>query len=181
MQEPLLDLALLVRLLAAFGATQLLLWAAARGLGRRLERGVVLAAWLLPLVFFAHPWLSGSRLLAPTDILIDILPGVSKEIAADKTHLLLNDAVHQFLPWEAEVRRAWSEGRVPLWSQRLEGGSSPWINPQARTISPLAVVARSFLPLEHFLLAGLALTMLTAFQGAFLLARRLGKRLGKPR
>ena len=171
-----LDLVLLARLLAAFGATQLLLWAAARGLGRRLERGVVLAAWLLPLALLAHPWLGGERLLAPTDILVDIFPGAPTDVDADTTHLLLNDAVHQFLPWEAEVRRAWAEGRVPLWSQRLEGGSSPWINPQARTISPLAMVARIALPLEHFLLAGLALTMLTAFQGAFLLARRLGAR-----
>ena len=58
-------------------------------------------------------------------------------------------------------------------SDTLEGGSSPWINPQAGVLSPLAMLARPF-PIQQFLLVLLALKILLAFEGTWLLARAVG-------
>lgn len=125
----------------------------------------------LPLLLL-FPWIDRTRLLVPADILkraIPIAPGVE----ATYRHDLLNDAVYQFIPWELEVRHALSDLRLPLWSDDLEGGSSPWINPQAAPVSPIAMPARG-LPIQHFLLVTLALKILVAFQGTWLLARTVG-------
>src|SRR5262249_57606388 len=90
-------------------------------------------------------------------------------------HDLLNDSISQFLPWELEIRHALAARRLPFWSDLLEGGSSPWANPQAGVLSPLQIPAR-FLPIQHHLLGALALKILVAFQGTWLLARRVGRR-----
>jgi hypothetical protein len=125
----------------------------------------------LPLLFLS-PYLAEDTLLAPTGVLAKVLPlhGLPPIRA---THLIQSDTFYQFLPWELEVRHALRERRLPLWSDLLDGGSSPWINPQAGVLSPLAMLARA-LPIQHFLLALLALKMLIACEGAWLLARRLG-------
>ncbi len=72
------------------------------------------------------------------------------------------------------MRHALRARRLPLWSDTLDGGSSPWLNPQAGVLSPLAMLARP-LPIQHFLAATLAFKMLLAFEGAWLLVRRLGR------
>jgi len=147
-------------------------WLLARGLGVRLERRVAVLGLLLPL-FFLLPWLTDfTRVLAPTDILRDIIPGAPRLPAANR-YSLLNDAVFQFLPWELEIRHALRDGHLPLWSDMLEGGSSPWTNPQAGVLSPLAMLARP-LPIQDFLLGMLALKILLAFEGTWLLARAVG-------
>ena len=151
--------ALATRALATLGL-------AGRGRARRWRQAFALA---LPLAVVA-PRLEGTEILAPTHALRgttgvpDLGPG-----AWD----LLNDSVYQFLPWESEVRRAFAEGRLPLWSDRLQ--SSPWSNPQAQVLSPVALLARLF-PLEHFLLAALAVKLLLAVDGAWALAAALGAR-----
>ncbi len=145
-----------------------LAWLLARGLGARLERSAVALGLLLPLLFLA-PWLGGTRLLVPCDFLQTMIPDAPPVRAVDR-HELLNDSVFQFLPWEIEVRHALRAGRLPLWSDVLEGGSSPWVNPQAGVLSPLALLARPF-PIQHFLLALLALKLLLAAEGTWLLAR----------
>ncbi len=156
-------------LIALLLITQALLWLAARGLSLRLPRAVMLAGLLLPFLLLA-PWLNSHHLLVPTGALPTpggpALPGVDP-------HRNLNDAVFQFLPWELEVRHALSDLRLPLWSDLLDGGSSPWANPQAAVLSPIAMLARP-LPIQYFLLVTLALKVLVAFSGAWLLARRLG-------
>ena len=148
--------------------TQGLVWLLARGLGARLERSAVALGLLLPLLLLA-PWLGGTRLLVPSDFLQRMIPDAPPVRAVDR-HELLNDSVFQFLPWEIEVRHALRDGRLPLWSDLLEGGSSPWVNPQAGVLSPLALLARPF-PIQHFLLALLALKLLLAAEGTWLLAR----------
>ena len=165
------DWRLLAMLLAALAALQGVCWLLARGLALRLGRGAVLAGLLLPLVLLA-PWLSGSPVLAPCDILRGPIPD-APPVGDPERHALQNDAIYQFLPWELEVRRALGAGRLPFWSDLLEGGSSPWMNPQAAVLSPLAMLARPF-PLQHHLLAMLAFKVLVACQGTWLLARRAG-------
>lgn len=166
-----LDAKLLFLLLVVLGLMQGLCWLLARGLGCRLQRRVMALGLLLP-VLFLSPWLRPSRLLAPSDILRDFVPGAP--IASRSVrHDLLNDAVFQFLPWELDVRQALSGLRLPLWSDVLDGGSSPWVNPQAGALSPIAMPARAF-PIEHHLLAMLALKMLVAFDGTWLLCRAVG-------
>lgn len=158
-------------LAGALGVTQLGVWLLARGLRQRLPGWVMAAGFLLPFAFLA-PWLDGHRLLVPCNILSAPIPG-APYLAEPDPHGLLNDAIYQFLPWELEVRHALAERRLPFWSDLLEGGSSPWANPQAGVLSPLQIPAR-FLPIQHHLLAALALKILVAFEGAWLLARRLG-------
>lgn len=162
---------LFLGLLALLGAMQVVCWLLARGLGRRLERHVIVLGIVLPIAFL-FPWLDRTRLLVPADILQKSIPGAPM-VPTTHRHDLLNDAVFQFLPWELEVRHALSERRLPLWSDTLEGGSSPWTNPQAAPVSPIAMPARA-LPIQHHLLATLALKILVAFQGTWLLARTVG-------
>jgi hypothetical protein len=160
-------------LLAAMLAIQGLCWLLARGLGLRLGRSAVLGAWITPLLVLA-PWLAGPALLAPCNLLQDVAPGAPAILNVDREHDLLNDVIYQLLPWELEVRHAFSQGRLPLWSDSLGGGSSPWSNPQAGALSPLQMAARA-LPLQHHLLAALILKLLVGFQGTWLLARLAGR------
>ena len=166
-----LDGKLLALLLASLAVLQGVCWLLARALGARLERSAVALGLLLPLLVLS-PWLGGSRLIVPSDLLQPMIPGAPPIQAADR-HELLNDPLFQFLPWELEVRHALRQGRLPLWSDLLEGGSSPWVNPQAGVLSPLAMLARPF-PIQGFLLGMLALKLLLAVEGAWLLARAVG-------
>jgi hypothetical protein len=149
-----------------------LCWLLARGLGARLTRWGVALGLGLPLLFLSPFLLDSDNLLAPTATLKDIVP-VSGLPPVRLSHLVLGDALYQFVPWELEVRHALRAGRLPLWSDLLDGGSSPWINPQAGVLSPLAMLARA-LPIQDLFVALLALKMLLAAEGTWLLARRLG-------
>lgn len=162
---------LFLGLLVILGAMQVVCWLLARGIGRRLERHVIALGIALPLLFL-FPWIDRTRLLVPADILKQAIP-LAPGVEATHRHDLLNDAVFQFLPWELEVRHALSDLRLPLWSDDLEGGSSPWVNPQASPASPIAMPARA-LPIQHFLLVTLALKILVGFQGTWVLARTVG-------
>ena len=164
-------LKLLALLAAALAVTQGLAWLLARGLRARLERPAMALGLLLPLLVLA-PWLGGTRLIVPSDLLQPMIPDAPPMRAVDR-HELLNDPLFQFLPWEIEVRHAFRAGRLPLWSDLLEGGSSPWVNPSAGVLSPLAMLARPF-PVQHFLLGMLALKLLLAFEGTWLLTRAVG-------
>ncbi|MFL6197332.1 MAG: YfhO family protein [Thermoanaerobaculia bacterium] len=169
---PWIDVRLVGMLAAAMLLLQALCWLLARGLGTRLERLAVLGGWITPILVLA-PWLSGLQLLSPVDILQDNLPG-APAIAVSHKYDLQNDVLFQILPWELETRHAFAAGRLPFWSDALEGGSSVWSNPQAGVLSPLQIVARVF-PIQHHLLAALALKLLVAFQGTWLLARFAGR------
>jgi hypothetical protein len=153
---------------------QTLAWGVARGLHCKLPRAVMALGGGLALAALL-PALAG-RLLTPVDgPLWTNLPDAPRVADPDFAHGVYNDAVLQLLPWEAEVRRGFAEGHLPLWSDVLDGGSSPWANPQAAVLSPIAMLAR-LLPLAHFLLGALAVKLLLAAEGTWLLARALGAR-----
>ncbi len=165
------DARLLAGLLAGLLLVQAIAWLLARGLGLRLPRLAMACGLAAPLVLLG-PWLSARRLLVPCDVLMDVLPGAPR-VGHPDPHGLLNDAVYQFLPWELEIRHALADRRLPFWSDLLEGGSSPWVNPQASVLSPAAMAGR-LLPIQHHLLGALAAKILLALEGAYLLARLLG-------
>lgn len=165
------DFLLAVQILILLGAMQALCWVLAKGLGRRLERSVMVLGLGLPMLLLL-PHFDSKRLMVPADPLQEQIP-LAPGVAASHRHDLLNDVLFCLLPWEIEVRHAYAEGRLPLWSDGLEGGSSPWVNPQAQPISPVAMLTRA-LPIQHHLMAALALKILLAFEGAWLLARLAG-------
>lgn len=169
---PWIDVRLTGTLVAVMLGLQAVCWLLARGLRIRLEKSVIACGWLAPLVVLA-PWLPGRELLVPCDILANV-PG-APVIERPRTHDLLNDTLYQILPWDLEVRHALADGRLPFWSDTLEGGSSPWANPQAGVLSPLQMAARA-VPLQHHLLAELAFKLLVAFQGTWIVARLAGRR-----
>lgn len=172
-----LDWPPLVLILLALTVAQGLAWALSRWLGYQLRRCDLALGLGLPLLLLA-PWLVDPAIvLAPTGGLAR-----SGQLALDgpapegiSPWALQSDVTLQFLPWEAEVRRAVRGGRLPLWSDRIDGGSSPWANPQAEILSPGAWIARMG-PLRHHLLLALAVKLLLAIEGAILLARSLGAR-----
>jgi len=152
---------------------QAVAWCLARCMSLALPWKIQALGCCAPLALVL-PLLAGHRLLASTDAPIPAnLPDAPRVERPDVAHGVFNDAILQLLPWEAEVRRGFAEGHLPLWSDLLDGGSSPWINPQAAVLSPIAMLGR-LLPLEHFLLGMLAVKILLAFEGCWLLARALG-------
>jgi hypothetical protein len=169
---PWMDGRLLGTLAGVMLLVQAVCWLLARGLGWKLERSAVICGWLAPLIALT-PWLVGRELLVPCDMLSAGVPG-APQIQRSHQHDVLNDTLYQILPWELEVRHALADRRLPFWSDTLEGGSSPWANPQAGVLSPLQMAARAF-TIQHHLLALLALKLLVAFQGTWLLARFAGR------
>src|SRR5260370_19055851 len=162
---------LLLELCLVLAAAQGLCWVLARGLRVRLEARAAGLGLLVPLLFLP-PFLTRDTVLAPPGAIAGVLP-LHGLPPVRLTHLIQSDSLYQFLPWELEIRHALRERRLPLWSDRLDGGSSPWINPSAGVLSPLAMLARP-LPIQDFLLGLLALQMLLACEGTWLLARQLG-------
>ncbi len=145
----------------------------AQALSSRLPWRIQVLGMCLPLALLL-PLLAGHRVVAPTDApILANLPDAPQVSGPDFSHGVFNDAILQLLPWEAEVRRGFAEGHLPLWSDLLDGGSSPWVNPQAAVLSPIAILGR-LLPLEHFLLGTIAVKLLLAFEGCWLLARAFG-------
>src|SRR4026209_375707 len=120
---------LILELALALGCAQAGLWVLARLLGARLRIEAIIAGLALPWIVLA-PWIGGNVLLAPTQALAGQVPGTVVPAVREAHAVELNDAVFQFIPWELEVRRAFSSGRWPFWSDRIDGGSSPWANPQ---------------------------------------------------
>jgi len=147
------------------------LWCLARLLRRPLDPSVVAAGLLLPHLVLA-PWFAADRILLPTVIVERTFRG-SPRLACDPQHEVLNDGVFQFVPWESEVRAALRDARLPLWTDRIDGGSSLWANPQAQVLSPVKMLAR-LVPIEDSLVTAMVLTMLVAFEGTWLAARLLG-------
>lgn len=166
------DPLLLARLLAAMALALVAAAALARGLGRPLRREVVVVAVALPTLLLL-PWIVGDRLLLPTGNLARNIPGTGVAGGPDAYARVLNDVSLQFAPWEIEVRRQLEEGRLPLWSDRVNGGSSPLANPQAAVLSPISMLAR-LLPARHHFLGQLAIRIELALLGAWVAARLLG-------
>ena len=146
---------------------QFALQAFAWGLGSRLRWAERLAACAVVLLL-CSPWIVRREPFLPLDETIarDV-PGAGLPAAHDR-HGAITTPVLQLYPWEAEVRAALRAGRLPFWSDLLDGGSSPWSNPQAAVLAPTALLARLG-PLDQFFLLHFALKALTAILGALVL------------
>ena len=167
-----LDGWLVLRLAMLSGACALVLAGMALGLGVRLSWRDLGLAVLTPALFLL-PFASPTRSLHSTDFLsLAQVPGFATVAEADR-YELLNDPVLQFLPWEIEIRRQLRQGKLALWSDRLEGGASVWSNPQAEVISPIRLASR-LVDIEYLFLAGLALKMTVVSLGVSVLCLRLG-------
>ncbi|HSN54432.1 MAG TPA: YfhO family protein [Candidatus Sulfomarinibacteraceae bacterium] len=164
---------LVIGVIVGLCLTQAVLLLLSRGLGLRVHRTAVIASLASASILVAG-YVANDSILLPTVVVQGALPDAPPS-AFPPTHGTLSDAVFQFVPWEAEIRRSFADGRLPVWSARLDGGSSPWANPQAGALSPTAMLAR-MTGLEHHLLAALAFKLVIAFQGAWLFARLLGAR-----
>lgn len=162
----------------ALAATQLVALLAAWALGRRVPRLAMVLGLLGP-VALTLPWLDGTPLILPTGALAHAgqLPLDRPAPPGEDPWAVQSDVVLTFVPWEIEVRRALQAGGLAFWSDRLDGGSSPWANPQAEVLSPTAWIGRLG-PLEHHHLLALLAKLLLAIEGAYLLATRLGARAG---
>lgn len=147
------------------------LWILAKLIGRPIPLKIEAVSLVLPSVLLVSFLISG-QIMFPTSVVSRAIPG-AKVSTMGSRHEILNDSVYQLAPWEIEVRRALHAGNLPLWSDRIDGGSSPWNNPQAGSISPIFMAAR-IAPIEHHYLLALALKLLIAFQGMWLLVRILG-------
>ena len=149
--------------------------AAVIGLSRllrvRLSRAVVVASILLPHLVLL-PWFLNDDLVMPGALIQMNFPG-APVMETDRGHVGLSDIVNQLIPWEVDVRRALAAGRAPLWSDAIDGGSSPWANPQAGVLSPIAMLAR-LVPIQDSLQTSIVLKMLIALQGMWLLCRLIG-------
>jgi hypothetical protein len=162
----------ILRLLLALALAQVGVWGLARLHRLRLGRGTMAGGCAVALLAVL-PLVASHEVPAPTGVLANVIP-VDVPDPSSEPHAEQSDVVFQFLPWEAEVRSALGAGHLPLWSERIDGGSSPWANPQASVLAPTSLLAR-LLPLAFHLLAALALKVLIAFEGTWLLARALGR------
>jgi hypothetical protein len=146
----------------------------ARGLRRPLRVEVAIAGVALPLLLLS-PWLSGDLILLPNGHLARDVPGTGIRFVEDPYSFALSDVSLLLAPWEIEVRRQLSEVRLPFWSDRIDGGSSPWADPQVSVLSPTSALAR-LLPARHHFLGALALKIQLAPCGVWVAARLLGSR-----
>jgi hypothetical protein len=113
-----------LRSIAVYGASTALALALAHRFVRPLSRRAALALALAPLLFTGKALFTGG-VYGPIDILYDGLPfgahRLALRVSQDRTPLL-GDVVYQQLPWRAAVRRAFAEGRLPLWNPSVLGG-----------------------------------------------------------
>ena len=157
-----------VAVILAFALLEAILLALVRALDLRCPRRVAWIATVASLLFVA-PDLVRNNPMCPTQVLN--VPGM--EPTEPSPHSSLNDTYTQLLPWEAEVRRGYRQGQLPLWSGQIAAGTPIWANPQAQALSPIAMLTR-MAPLDRFFPLGLALKCAVAFRGTYLLTRILG-------
>lgn len=139
----------------------------------RLPRSAIYAAVAASLVSVS-PFFTASVVAGPSGILLGKIPGTSPAPYADRFEPQ-NDLMLQLLPWELQVRKSLASGALPFWSDRLDGGSCLWCNPQAQVLSPIALAAR-LLPFRDFLAGTLALKVFLAYLGAWIFLSGVGCR-----
>ncbi len=112
------------------------------------------------------------EILLPLDNLRGEAP--FRQLAPTEPHgnLIQGDLIQLIAPSNAEVRRAFAEGRLPFWNERVGAGMPLLADPQAQVLQPLVLLA---LPFSLGSAAGVtaALRVLLALVFTFLLLRRL--------
>ena len=141
---------------------------------RRWYDRVPAAAWgafAVVLAILFGPALAGGKLLLPLDNLRGHVPFQHLEPTDPHGNPLQGDLITLVTPSLAEVRRAYGEGRWPLWNARVGAGMPLLADPQAQALQPLALLATP-LPLLRAAAATAALRVLLALVFTFLLLRR---------
>ena len=87
--------------------------------------------------------------------------------------MVLGDIGQQFLPWEILVRRAFQDGRLPLWNSGALGGYPLLANLQSSPLYPIDLLLLPVEPLRFFNVS-LLLHLLIAASGTYIAARRMG-------
>jgi hypothetical protein len=137
----------------------------------------VWAAFAVVLAILFGPALVGGKLLLPLDNLRGHVPFQRLEPTDPHGNPLQGDLITLVTPSLAEVRRAYGEGRWPLWNARVGTGMPLLADPQAQALQPLTLLA-SPLPLLRAAAATAALRVLLALVFTFLLLRRQEVREG---
>jgi hypothetical protein len=134
--------------------------------------GWVVAVFALVLVAFFGSVLFRGEILLPLDDLRGQAP--FRQLAPTEPHgnLIQGDLIQLIAPSQAEVRRAFAEGRLPFWNDRVGAGMPLLADPQAQVLQPLVLLAMPF-PLGPAAGVTAALRVLLALVFTFLLLRRL--------
>jgi len=131
----------------------------------------ILAVFALTLGLLFFPVLFGGRVALPLGNLCAYLPYRQLPPSPHPGIGIQGDLIHQITPWTLEVRRAWSDGRWPLWNRDSGAGMPLLADPQSQALQPL-VLAAAPLPFWASLGATDALRVLTALVFLFLYLRR---------
>lgn len=133
----------------------------------------VSAAFLAAVFALLGPVLFGGKILLPLDNLRGEVP--FRELPAAEPHgnLLQGDLIQLVAPAAVEVRRAYGEGRWPLWNDRAGSGIPLLADPQAQAFQPLVLLGY---PLPYVRAAGVTAALRIWIAGTFffLLLRRQG-------
>jgi len=132
----------------------------------------VVAVFALVLIALFGRVLFRGEILLPLDNLRGQAP--FRQLAPTVPHgnLIQGDLIQLVAPSGAEVRRAFAEGRLPFWNDRVGAGMPLLADPQAQALQPLVLLA---LPFALGPAAGItaALRVLLALVFTFLFLRRL--------
>jgi hypothetical protein len=167
-------LLLAVRSVAVYGgAAAALLWLAHRFVAP-IGRGMALLLAVAPLLFTGRALLTGA-VYGPIDILYNAQPfGSHREqlhVLPDRSPLL-GDLVYQQIPWRAAVRRAFAEGRLPLWNPDVLAGEPLLAMQQPAVLYPGTWIGM-LLPLPQAWTFDMTLRLLIALSCAYLFLRDL--------
>lgn len=149
---------------------------------RRLQRlphrefvGASLLLIALLVVFFWRSVFEGESLL-PVDLIYELDPVWRSYAPPDfiaPGNRLLSDQVYLFYPWKAELRRRFSEQRIPLWTPRINCGQPMMGNGQVGVWDPFWLLTY-LIPLNDSFLVVAILRLWVGGISTFLLARQVG-------
>jgi Bacterial membrane protein YfhO len=145
----------------------------ARRAGLELPWRIAALFFALTLLFLLQPMTTRS-VNFPTDVAQLIPPWKTAGVTPlTISNFEMQDVVMQMVPWAHEVRTAWREGRVPLWTELAGCGYPLLANMQSAALSPLRLLALP-LPLGYAMTAEAAMKILIALTFTYLFCRRRG-------
>lgn len=124
------------------------------------------------------PGLFGGKVLSAQDVVAARDPALGPPgigVARGVHNPLLFDAAYVFHPDLRAIRESIHDGRIPTWTSGIAGGRPLLASQQHGAYSPLTWLA-FVLPFERSLAVIVALKLLLAGLGTFLLARAMGQR-----
>ncbi len=106
--------------------------------------GWVVAVFALALLGLFGSVLFRGEILLPLDNLRGEAPFRDLEPTVPHGNLIQGDLIQLVAPSGAEVRRAFAEGRLPFWNDRVGAGMPLLADPQAQAFQPLVLLAMPF-------------------------------------